>query len=75
MPGCWMLAGLEGIGGGDRGDRGDGGCGLLDGRRWGRGLEEILTRSSSRSSADLYFHMSILVPAGIVITIRIVTYF
>ena len=41
---AWMLAGLEWIGGGDGGDGG----------YWngGRGLEEILTRSSFRSSAD-----------------------
>ena len=48
MPGCWMLEGLEWIGAGDGGDGGDGGIGG-DGRR---GLEEILTRSSFRSSAD-----------------------
>ena len=42
MPGCWMLEGLEWIGGGDGGDRGHG----------RRGLEESLTRSSFRSSAD-----------------------
>ena len=41
---AWMLAGLERIGGGDGGDGGD-----WNGRR---GLEEILTRSSFRSSAD-----------------------
>ena len=38
---AWMLAGLEWIGGGDGGD--------WNGRR---GLEEILRRSSFRSSAD-----------------------
>ena len=44
MPGRWMLEGLEWIGGGDGGDRGH-----WNGRR---GLEEIPTRSSFRSSAD-----------------------
>ena len=39
---AWMLAGLEWIGGGDGGD--------WNGRR---GLEEIPTRSSFRSSADI----------------------
>ena len=42
MPGCWMLVGLECIGGGDGGN--------WNGRS---GLEEIPTRSSFRSSADL----------------------
>ena len=41
----WMLEGLKWIGGGDGGDGGD-----WNGRR---GLEEIPTRSSFRSSADL----------------------
>ena len=41
-PDAWMLEGLEWIRGGDGGD--------WNGRR---GLEEILTRSSFRSSADL----------------------
>ena len=43
---AWMLEGLEWIGGGDGGDGGD-----WNGRR---GLEEILTRSSFRSSADMF---------------------
>ena len=45
MPGCLDAEGLEWIGGGEGGDGGIGG----DGRR---GLEEILTCSSFRSSAD-----------------------
>ena len=40
---AWMLAGLEVIGGGDGGDGG----------MWRKGLEEIPTRSSFRSSAHL----------------------
>ena len=46
-----MLAGLEWIGGGDGGDGGD-----LNG---GKGLEEILSRSSLRSSADFHLLQSV----------------